>query len=627
MPQIIEEPDLIRCEHAKRKGWPSTFRLGSHICVKCDRVRCEFHPPRAKPVICIPQEQPEVIQSSVVTRVEPIFKPKTQVSPKDLTPEEVLENFPSPTLRPYQKDIVVSVVEAFRAGKKCVILAAPTGFGKSYVNAAFTSVTRSFYATPQLALIDQIMRDPYVRSRFVEIRGRRNYQCFLQPDRRVHVGKCITEDYPCKERFDVCPYWRRKMAALNAPSVLTSLAYLISEGQTEGSESYLGTRTLLVLDEAHNLEEQCLNHVSVRVNPFSIPHEVFNQILPELLETHTDADVRSLLESIEARLNMMLERCEKIAQTTGLSTIQAEDLERTRHYLANYQLYKKSKSEWVWQVKNDELLVQPVFGKEFMRDLVWKRGEYYIISSATILDPDEFAESTGLLNFLKADEISFLTVPSTFPVENRPIIDATVGPLSAQYLATNMPKAIRAVEEILRKEKGNVAIHCHSYQHQRNLLDGISEDLKPRVIVHTSRDREEKLNEWMRSRGKVFVSVAFNEGQDWKYDLCDAQILLKVPFPDLGDMRVKKRLELGKRGWYDNRAMLEVIQAYGRAIRAEDDTARFYIVDGSFTRLIHNSWNTTPNWFKEALPASLRRSRPEIDLRHTQTSMPPNEQT
>ncbi|HXZ98701.1 MAG TPA: hypothetical protein VED24_04970 [Candidatus Acidoferrum sp.] len=26
-----------------------------------------------------------------------------------------------------------------------------------------------------------------------------------------------------------------------------------------------------------------------------------------------------------------------------------------------------------------------------------------------------------------------------------------------------------------------------------------------------------RVREWMQSRGKVFVSVAFNEGQDWKY--------------------------------------------------------------------------------------------------------------
>jgi Rad3-related DNA helicase len=110
----------------------------------------------------------------------------------------------------------------------------------------------------------------------------------------------------------------------------------------------------------------------------------------------------------------------------------------------------------------------------------------------------------------------------------------------------------------------------------------------------------------MHSRGKVFVSVAFNEGQDWKYDVCDAQILLKVPFPDLGDNRVKRRLDLGHRKWYENQAILEVIQAYGRAIRAEDDTARFYIVDGSFTRLLKSRWKSIPDWFKEALPFTLR---------------------
>jgi Rad3-related DNA helicase len=122
--------------------------------------------------------------------------------------------------------------------------------------------------------------------------------------------------------------------------------------------------------------------------------------------------------------------------------------------------------------------------------------------------------------------------------------------------------------------------------------------------VHTSRDREEKLQEWMRSRGKVFVSVAFNEGQDWKYDLCSAQILLKVPFADIGDRRVRRRLELEHRQWYLNQAMLEVIQAYGRAVRAEDDVARFYIVDGNCTELIKNTWRFIPDWFKAALPST-----------------------
>jgi Rad3-related DNA helicase len=241
-----------------------------------------------------------------------------------------------------------------------------------------------------------------------------------------------------------------------------------------------------------------------------------------------------------------------------------------------------------------------------MKNLVWKRGEYYLISSATILDPEEYVELNGLTQLLDRDEIEILEAPSTFPPENRPIIDATIGPLTQQQWDNNMPLAVAAVEEILRKEKGNIAIHSHSYRHQRALVSNLPPDLKQRLIVHSRDDREEKLQEWMRSRGKVFVSVAFNEGQDWKYSICNAQVLLKVPFPDLGDRRVKRRLELGYRRWYQNQAMLEVIQAYGRAVRAEDDTARFYVVDGSFLQLLRSTWECIPDWFKEALPPTFK---------------------
>ena len=530
-----------------------------------------------------------------------------QMNPSELTLHDVLDLFPSKTFREHQKETLTQMVEAFTSGVRCIILASPTGFGKSLVNAAFTSVTRSFYATPQLALIDQIMQDPLLEGRFVEIKGRQNYRCYYDPNRGVHVGKCETEQYPCNERLDICPYWMQKMRALKAPSVLLSLAYLIAEGQTEGrSETYLGTRTLLVLDEAHNLEEQCLNHVSVRLSPFTIPYEIYDKIRPELQNLGTELQLARFLEDLEIQLSVISERLKHQSETSGLSIRQAENKTIIDRYLASYYLYRNSRSEWVWQVRNDQLLLQPVFAKEFMKQLVWKRGEYYLISSATILDPEEYVELTGLTTVLDKDEIRILKAPSTFPPENRPIIDATVGPLTKQQWDANMPEAIRAVEQILRKETGKVALHCHSYRHQRALVENLPSDLKGRLIVHKSRDREEKLQEWMRSKGKVFVSVAFNEGQDWKYELCEAQILLKVPFPDLGDRRMSRRLSLGHRKWYENQAMMEVIQAYGRAIRAEDDKARFYVIDGSFQRLVRSCWPYIPDWFKEALPTTFQ---------------------
>ena len=533
-------------------------------------------------------------------------RPTRTKLPSELTDDDVLASFPSPSLRKYQKEILTATTEAFNTGKRCVILAAPTGFGKSYVNTAFCSVTKSFYATPQLVLIDQIMNDPLLDSRFVEIKGRQNYLCYHQPDRSVNVGRCVTEDYPCTERFEVCPYWIQKMQAISAQSVLSSFAYLIAEGQNEGqADTSLGSRNLLVLDEAHNIEEQCLNQISVSVDPFTIPWEVYNHFLPEIRQAKTETQIKELLQEIKERLQSIREQAFKVAETTGLSLVEAEDLERIDRYIKNHERYTSSKSEWILQNEGDKLLAKPVFAKQLMKELVWRRANYYIVSSATILNPQEYAELTGLEDMLDDDEVCFLQVPSTFPVENRPIIDRTVGPLSREGWENNKEKALRRIEEILREETGSVAVHCHSYLHQQWLAKSISDDLKKRLIVHTSKDRQERLEEWKRSRGKVFVSVAFSEGQDWKYDICDAQILLKVPFPDLGDRRVKRRLELGYRQWYDNQAMLAVIQAYGRAIRAEDDKAKLYIIDGSFNRLVRNCWSFIPLWFKEALPESL----------------------
>jgi len=415
----------------------------------------------------------------------------------------------------------------------------------SYVNAAFSSVTKSFYVTPQLALIDQLLADPHLKNRFVEIKGRQNYRCYYSPHRGVHVGKCETEDYPCHERFDVCPYWMQKQLALQAPSVLMSLAYLTFEGTTEGSETYLGTRSLLVLDEAHNLEEQCLSHVALQFTPFSVPYEIYHKFLPNLRNVDGRVEMEAFLANVAEYLKLLLGRLETKAETHGLAINETENKKAMERFLENHHLFTFSRSEWVWQIRNDQLLLQPVFAREFMKDLVWKRGEHYLISSATILDPQEYIKLNGLTDFLKEDEIAILQVPSIFPAENRPIIDATVGVLSKQQWEHNMPLAVATVEQILRKEPGNVAIHCHSYRHQRALVANLSPDLKHRLIVHTGKDREEKLREWMRSRGKVFVSVAFNEGQDWKYDIClvpDEEIMTSEGVKKISDVRTGDRV-------------------------------------------------------------------------------------
>src|SRR3972149_6382281 len=92
-----------------------------------------------------------------------------QMSPKELTVSDVLENFPAPSLRPYQKEILNNVVEAFQSGKKCVLVIAPTGFGK-----CLTQSERLFAAKGLIRIKDVLQSDdPNFRTRVFHL-GRRN---------------------------------------------------------------------------------------------------------------------------------------------------------------------------------------------------------------------------------------------------------------------------------------------------------------------------------------------------------------------------------------------------------------------------------------------------------------------
>jgi hypothetical protein len=116
LPQITEPPDLIRCEHAKRKGWPETIRKGATICVRCDRPACEFHPHGSMSYRVATHFQ------SVVTEPPP-SRPIQQgygvTKPAELTPKIVLRFFPAPDLRSYQTEIITQVANAFSRGKRC----------------------------------------------------------------------------------------------------------------------------------------------------------------------------------------------------------------------------------------------------------------------------------------------------------------------------------------------------------------------------------------------------------------------------------------------------------------------------------------------------------------------------
>jgi Rad3-related DNA helicase len=537
----------------------------------------------------------------------------------NLDKEHVLSLFPAKDFRKYQRETVEKIVDELNTGVKCILLDAPTGFGKSPVNITFCrAFDNAFYTTPQLTLIDQIQKDKLVGKYVTEIKGRQNYVCKYDPAATTDIGLCKRlKDFSC-QKVDVCPYWIQKLKALKAHTALMSFSYFLLEGRTETDYSFK-RRELLVLDESHSIDRHVINHISLTVSPWSITFDLYKKFSNLVGNVQSMSDVISLVSTIKDLAEQSVE--EVVVQTTltggELSITQATNNRRLEDFISNADMFLNSEesTEWVWQItwtsyhgnNYPKLIVQPLYAREFMLDMIWSRANYYIVSSATLLNIPIFVHETGLDKVLKKDEILHINIPSTFPPENRPIIDRTNGKLTRSEREKNIYPAVKILERILDQESGNVAVHLHSYEMLISVANLIDSKYKERLVTHTPETRQEALELWKNSHGKVFLCVSFEEGQDWYNPICDAQVLFKVPYLDTNDKRVEARLEKRNWSWYYNETLKTVIQSYGRAVRSPTDKARYYVIDASFIDLIRRCKKDVPAWIKEVLPEHWRK--------------------
>ncbi|HLR46843.1 MAG TPA: DEAD/DEAH box helicase family protein, partial [Deinococcales bacterium] len=110
--------------------------------------------------------------------------------------------FPYPEYRPGQKEALDAARAAFAAGKRFVVIEAPTGSGKSGMAVALARENGSAYVvTAQKLLQDQYVRD------FPDLalmKGRSNYPCLIAPTHAAAAPCLAGRKLPeCEE----CPYF------------------------------------------------------------------------------------------------------------------------------------------------------------------------------------------------------------------------------------------------------------------------------------------------------------------------------------------------------------------------------------------------------------------------------------
>ena len=217
--------------------------------------------------------------------------------------------------------------------------------------------------------------------------------------------------------------------------------------------------------------------------------------------------------------------------------------------------------------------------------------------SATILSHTMFSKWLGL----NPAEVYHIKVDSPFTKEKRPIILNLAGKMSANRIKNTAPKTIPILQEILKKHEGDKGlIHTHSYKCQQYITRNLPSS---RLISHTSQNREQILNFFEKDENPlVLVSPSMSEGVDLPYDKCRFQVIYKVPFPYLGDKQVNMRMKRDKK-WYAYKTVMTLMQAYGRGMRAEDDSCYTYIIDSDINMLFKSPLyrSLMPDFFKEAV--------------------------
>ncbi len=542
----------------------------------------------------------------------------------------ILEFFPFGKARMYQAECLEEIASAVESGHARLVLEAPTGFGKSAVAVALARWLESLGKSSYIMVSSKLLQGQYLKDfsgsgkGTVIVKGRANFSCLSHKDlscEAAHgmgrLNRCRHIPYPSRSegknfvgrsaaRGDlkisqdvrVCPYWKQKCAAMQHPFPLFNYDYFLHETRYVGD---FGRRDFLICDEAHNIESKLMRFIGFDISKKDLEYVGVKEIPEE------SSPARVWLASLAEWRDAFQEAIEKMEKKMGsLVPLELEKLEDLRGKAAKCDfLIAELDSDpnlWVVSVQVRFFKDRPYRSVSFKPievkkwgDYIFSMGEGFLLQSATIMDPKTLCDSLGL-----EGEILYLKIPSIFPEKSRLFHYRGVGSMSMRSKSTTLPLLVNEVEKLIQEnpdEKG--VVHTHTY----SIMRAIASSLKSgRVICNESGfQRDETFARFKESTDPlVLITPSAYEGVDFKDDTCRWQALCKVPYPDLGDPQVSKRMQKD-RAWYAWLTALRIVQTYGRGMRGPEDHCRTYILDSEFRRFYSANQRIFPEWFRSVV--------------------------
>lgn len=482
---------------------------------------------------------------------------------------------------------------------KYVVVQAPTGTGKSPLAMAVALAAKSAYImTANKKLQDQYIRD--FAEYIVDMRGRSNYKCHV-----LNAFNCA--DAPCRNTLEgrkkcgtdrKCEYHGKLDEAAGAP--ITSLNFAAAIAYLNHCQHMFESRNVLLIDEAHLIEQELTGYIELSVSTKQLTDFGLSSHIPQC---DTTAGYIPWIKDVHTYCERMKDGSFEIKgmydRFKNFSSRVAQIYEEVARDAKNIIVQHDSGTRY----SGPTISFRPIDVSQSANEKLFQYGEKVVFMSATIINYGAFLNTLGI----DPNKSVFIDVPSTFPEERRQIVRDYVDSFGyANLQQPAMQRRIADEVERLMTLHANVKgiIHLPSYTVGGWLYEALSPDAQNRMLYPRTAGEQVAMLVRHTKPGAhtVLMSPSMAEGVDLKDDLSRFQIIVKVPFPSMGDVVVKARMNRpGGDRWYATQTMMKLIQMYGRSVRSEQDHAVTYILDRCFDKVYMKTRAQLPHWFREAI--------------------------
>ena len=442
--------------------------------------------------------------------------------------------------------------------------------------------------TTTKALQDQYTRD------FEDIKplkGKGTYKCNLDDRSTADNAPCTFSSKLKKECWDCnrCDYYEARNKSISAKISVENYSSFFHK------PDHLKNRNLIVCDEASELENIIVSRFSFsiecgKLNKYNL-HLAYSanrkRFKDNLYNLYTNLENRyvELLRMLDKHQDTISDERKKefkfITDLKGDLSLIIDTWAQSEYII--HSVYERNKKYIKLIPKKIDILAQHLF----------KYADKVLLMSATFVDYKAFMRSIGV----SEQDYKYIDLPSTFDPKKSPILFGNFH-LSKKNLDSSFPKIVSCVKEILQEHKKDKGlIHTQSNRITNMLKENLNDD---RLLfrIKGSKDNIEILNDHLNTKKPtVLASPSMNFGVDLKGDAARFCIIIKCPWPDLGDVRIK---EMSKNNykWYSNKMFTTFIQQCGRCTRDENDTSITYVLDaGGIRKMLPQYLNLLPKYF------------------------------